>query len=555
MPNTLNILLQPAGKGEWSVDHIGGPSATALLGRFAKDLKIFSFANELASLESSANPNVKFFDIAYQTGERTDNINRRPQLYELELVLGGWSTHPQQLQLSELFINVIGGEVVIYSTQHQCRVVPRMASAYNILRSSNPLLRLLADLQYQGLQHQYLPDFAQLFPDMDYYPPLKFGRLLLQPAKWKVTGSAKSSEVAMEEWLKVQNVNRFVRVGRTDQYLCLDLQRDMDRELLWDSLQREVGLEYISGWPAGGQQGIADLAGNQFSYQFQLTLAHQEEIYPPVISFEKPLIHTDWPVGSDWLFLSLYTSPQRQPGILTELVQPLLLHNVHLIDRWFYILYGDPERHIRLRIKWRQGSTAEMRSFLIAEMGGWLGQHGIRDTIIRVYAPEWQRYGAGTMTLVEKFFGLDSHNALSELVINEDQRIEHCYSWIWGMVCHALPDMDRRQQYLERMASTFVQEMEWEKEVFKTLNQLWRKISLPSIQAFPKIEMLKVWEEICSSFLTGKHEQLLADFIHMHVNRRFPEHARIREAQLYQYLLLHQKRDSKLAVKELLAVR
>lgn len=36
-----------------------------------------------------------------------------------------------------------------------------------------------------------------------------------------------------------------------------------------------------------------------------------------------------------------------------------------------------------------------------------------------------------------------------------------------------------------------------------------------------------------SSSPRGKHEQLLADLIHMHVNRRFPEHARVREAQLY----------------------
>ncbi|MNK10070.1 hypothetical protein D3C87_280850 [compost metagenome] len=554
LPNTLNILLQPAKDGAWAVDHIGGPSATTLLGRFAKDKSIANFAGELVDLEQKANAQVKFFDIAYQTDQRTDNINRRPQLYELELTLGGWSTHPEQLQLSDLFINVIGDELVLYSNRYQCRVVPRMASAYNILRSSHPLLRLLADLQYQGVQHQFLPDLEQRFPNMDYYPPLKFGKLLMQPAKWRVPASAKVAKTELEKWLDEKVCNRFIRIGRSDQYLCLDLELEMDRELLWDSLQRDAGLQYVSHWPSGGELGMLDAEGNRFSYQLHWVLTQQGQVYAPVAAFNKQSYQKNWSVGSDWLFMSLYASPENQTHILKELIAPLLLKHENVVQNWFYILYSDPEKHIRLRIKWHTDTNATAKWQMLSEIGGWLGSYGIRNTVIKPYEPEWQRYGTATMTATEHFFGLDSSQALEVIGMDEDERLKICYGWIWGLIGYVLKDHLKQKLFLEKMASMFAHEMGWSKVEFKLLNQYWRNKEMPDVDTFPKAEIFGAWKEICFITSAEDQEQRLADFIHMHVNRRFTEHARVREAQLYQYLLLHLKRDSKLAPKALLAV-
>ncbi|WP_343532167.1 thiopeptide-type bacteriocin biosynthesis protein [Pedobacter sp.] len=541
LPNTLSVLLQPAGNRQWALEHIGGPSATTLLGRFGSDDMIGTFAGSLAAFEAQANPGVKFFDIAYQTGERTDNINRRPQLYEMELVLGGWSTHPCQLQLSDIFINVADGEVLLYSKQHQCRVVPKMASAYNILRSSHPLLRLLADLQYQGVHHQLLPDLSQRFPGMDYYPALKFGKLLLQPARWKVPASAKKSLALLEDWLLKAQVSRWVRAGRADQYLCLDIERETDRQLLLDSLSRETNMDYICEWAAGGAKGMVDGAGQRFAYQLQLVLGHNREIYAPINSFEPPNDFSSWKIGGKWLYLSLYTATQHQPLVLSELVGPLVSKYAQLIEDWFYILYGDPEKHIRLRIRWKAGVQDGARWALMGEVGSWLGSYGIRDTVIRAYAPEWQRYGALTMELAERFFGLDSVSALEEMKMDEEQRLSCCYGWIWGMVSAAF-ELEEQGQFLEKMAKMFASEMNWNHVVFKAMNQSWRVIGEPGLSAFPKEELLSAWERVSRLASQEKSEQLLADFIHMHVNRRFPEYARVREAQLYQYLLLHWKR-------------
>ncbi|RYE48816.1 MAG: hypothetical protein EOP48_21020, partial [Sphingobacteriales bacterium] len=443
---------------------------------------------------------------------------------------------------------------VLYSATHQCRLVPRMASAYNILRSSHPLLRLLADLQYQGIQYQFLPDLAQRIPNMDYYPPLKYGKLLLQPAKWKVPSFAKVSRTELDRWIKEKVSSRFVRIGRSDQYLCLDLDIEMDRELLWDGLKRDAGLEYLSDWTAREQTGIVDADGDRFAYQLQFVLTHKEEVYTPIATFKKPSNGTKWKVGSEWLFMSLYCPCESQPGILKELVAPLLLKYENVVENWFYILYSDPEKHIRLRIKWRADAKAEPRWKMVAEIGTWLGKYGIGNTVIRPYEPEWQRYGIDTMALTELFFGLDSFESIKEMSMDEQERLAYCYSWIWQMIGYVFKDNSRKQLFLERMASMFAQEMGWSKTEFKILNQYWRNMEMPCNIGYPNINMREIWQEINLKTPIETQEQRLADFIHMHINRRFTEHARVREAQLYQYLLLYLKRNSKLAPKALLAV-
>jgi len=546
LPNTISVLLQPADEGEWLVEYMGGPSAVHLIGRFAKDEAINSFAQDLVALEQQANAHVKFFDIAYQTGERTDNINRRPQLYPLELTIGGWSTHPEQLQISDLFINVIGGELLIYSEKYQCRVIPRMASAYNILRSSHPLFRLLADLQYQGVHHHFLPDVAQLFPDLDYYPSVKFGKLLLSLAKWKVPTWARTAKEQLYEWLAETVPSRWVRVGRSDQYLCLDLASEVDRELLWDSLQRDKGLVYIVDWPTGEALGILASDGERFAHQLQFVLNHYEEVYKPITTFEKPKHCVKWPIGSQWLFMAIYASPNHHPAILRELIAPLLLKFEAQLENWFYILYADPEKHIRLRLKWRPEAEAKQKDELMRELGNWLDVQGIVNIIIKPYEPEWQRYGVKTMCLIESFFRLDSAQAIFAMELGENERLKICYSWIWEMIEEVLPD-EQRRGFLERMATNFATEMRWGSKEFKTINHYWRSLEAPFTAAFSKGDMINVWHQISAQLEWEKQEQYLADLIHMHVNRRFPVHARFREAQLYQYLLLHAKRMSKLA--------
>ncbi|WP_461790439.1 thiopeptide-type bacteriocin biosynthesis protein [Pedobacter sp.] len=553
LPNTMSVLVQKVDGDCWLLDHMGGATANGLLGRFALDENIGEVAKSLAKIEQDANPNVLFFDVAYQTGQRTDNINRRPQLYELELALGGWSTHPCQLQLADIFINVINGQVVLYSWRHRCRVVPRIASAYNTLRSSHPLLRMLADLQYQELHCQFLPELVQRFPNMNYYPEVRFGKLVIQAAMWRVPGEATQSAETLSTWLLQSKVARFIKVGHADQYLCLDTWSDTDRSLLLNALQRDPSLKYVATWLSGNDVGMLDEAGKCYAYQLQLNLTHRDVVYQPVTSFEKPLPAQAWHLGEEWFFVSLYVTSAMQDLVLFELIRPLIERHEALLEAWFYVLYRDPEQHIRLRLKWKASVTPSERWMVCREIGAWLGSNGIRDMAVLPYLPEIQRYGISSITLVEDFFCLDSEEALAEIACNEEERLQSCFFWMKNMIGLAFPEVEDRKYFLERMASAFAAEMRWDQSQFKVINQAWK--TLPEIEVVISDRAIALWNCISAIVPVDKLQQLFADLIHMHVNRRFFNHARLREAQLYQYQLLYFRKASRFDSNERIFAR
>lgn len=555
LPNTMSALVQKVGGNNWQLDHLGGATANSLLGRFAVDEHLGDIAQSLAEMEQKANLGVLFFDVAYQTQQRTDNINRRPQLYDAELTLGGWSTHPCQLQLADIFVNVINGQLVLYSAQHQRRLVPRIASAYNTLRSSNPLLRLLADLQYQQLHMQFLPELSGRFPDMDYYPEVRFGKLIIQSAMWRVKPEASISAKALVKWLHQSGVVRFLKVGHADQYLCLDMECELDRGLLLDVLQRDQSLKYVSAWLTGEDGGLADQSGKRFTYQLQLNLKHGKEVYQPVAAFERPVKAEPSYLGGEWFYVSLYVTSTMQDTVLTELIRPLITRYAALLDAWFYVLYRDPEQHIRLRLKWKVETTVSERWEVEREIGAWLTTKAIRDMAVKPYHQEIQRYGSATITLVEDFFCKDSEHALADLLLNEQDRLHQCCAWMKQMINFAIPTLHERKDFAERMATSFAAEMGWNHSHFKLINQEWRERYHSEVDATVDLQMQHIWAHISAIAPPKKQQQLLADLIHMHINRRFASHARLKEAQLYQYLLLYLQKALRLGWNESVIVR
>src|SRR5262249_34676440 len=58
-----------------------------------------------------------------------------------------------------------------------------------------------------------------------------------------------------------------------------------------------------------------------------------------------------FPPGSEWLYAKLYTGPAAVDQVLRDVVKPVVQKVMHsgAADRWFFIRYGDPDWHLRLR--------------------------------------------------------------------------------------------------------------------------------------------------------------------------------------------------------------
>jgi thiopeptide-type bacteriocin biosynthesis protein len=132
--------------------------------------------------------------------------------------------------------------------------------------------------------------------------------------------------------------------------------------------------------------------------------------------------------GSEWLFAKLYCTRSDADWIVTELVLPFAheLQTRHLIDRWHFVRYADPDWHLRVRFRgdpediWRQVAAR-----LFARVSG----HGsfISRVVIDTYDPEEGRYGGkSAMSVAEKVFEVDSLTAAS---IIKEFRHDHEARW------------------------------------------------------------------------------------------------------------------------------
>ena len=68
----------------------------------------------------------------------------------------------------------------------------------------------------------------------------------------------------------------------------------------------------------------------------------------------------DFPPGTTWLYLKLYGGVSAIDRLLCELVGPLCarLLTEGVAERWFFVRYGDPDYHLRLRL---EGPAEQLR--------------------------------------------------------------------------------------------------------------------------------------------------------------------------------------------------
>jgi lantibiotic biosynthesis protein len=121
------------------------------------------------------------------------------------------------------------------------------------------------------------------------------------------------------------------------------------------------------------------------------------------------------PPGSEWLFVKLYCPRNLEDDLISGSLGTFAENAVSsgLADSWFYIRYGDPETHIRLRF---HGSPERLTSQLYPHVCDWaagLMSDGIcARFVLDTYEQEIERFGGPAgMAAAEEIFAADSRAA------------------------------------------------------------------------------------------------------------------------------------------------
>ncbi|GGK27755.1 lantibiotic dehydratase [Streptomyces camponoticapitis] len=262
---------------------------------------------------------------------------------------------------------------------------------------------------------------------LPYTPRVRHGRSVLALARWRPTDRLCDQDMPFSDWIaevaawrRRWRVPKHICLGHVDQRIDLDLDEPAHQRLLRQELGRRRNSTSLSEVPAAAGPGTGWLAGADG--------VHRNEVVFPLLALPgkpavsrtrhtacRPAVGKHLP-GGEWLYASVYCSAERHDELLLDV--PGLTSGLP-IDRWFFLRYADPDRHLRLRF---HGDPAVLASELLPRLTAWVS--GLRDggrarrMVLDTYDPEIERYGGPrAIEAAERAFHADSVAAVTQLAL------------------------------------------------------------------------------------------------------------------------------------------
>ncbi len=273
-------------------------------------------------------------------------------------------------------------------------------------------------------------------------------------------------------------------------------------------------------------------------------------------------------LGDEWLYYKIYCGARTSDVILTETIKPLTVQLLEqgLIDSWFFIRYGDPDFHIRIRFRLPDIQAIGTVILQInAAMQHYVEQRVVYKLQTDTYIRELERYGTNTIDASETLFFYDSAMLLDAIALIEDEELY--FLFVVKAIDRLLNSFGyEQQQKLElvtRNSLAFKREFHADKGLNKQLDKKYRGLK-SKLSSFLETTSMQEDYKVLDDLLDHKAKQslgivqkimkaqqdnqlemplddLLSSYIHMLVNRAFRSKQRFYELVCYDFLVRYQK--------------
>lgn len=397
------IVLSPVG--------FASPAGVAL-GRFCYLEPRFEELVSLGNTASSNDEDLALADILYSdsVGYRND-VAIHPSVYPYQIALATTPGVPfeRHIPLSDIHVGVDGDRFYLVSRKLRRRVIVRAPHALNIRLAPN-VVRFLREVSGDGVPHIPAWHWGP-FQHLPFLPRVRYRRVVLSPARWRVPAAVRNARAeerdeAISAWRREWNVPRHVICRHFDNWLVLDLDHEIGRELLIQEKAEfvEEALSLHGLW-------AQDADGERYCAECVVSLTFDKA--PRTSGFRRstrtmlPLHSVDrrrFP-GEQVAYYKLYGPSCFQNDTL------LILHHEFrdTEHRWFFVRYRDPDDHLRIRFigssERLADATEKMRHIVrtLAEQGF------VTRVVLDTYDPEIERYGGiESLAVCERFFCEDS---------------------------------------------------------------------------------------------------------------------------------------------------
>ncbi|MFT4927845.1 MAG: thiopeptide-type bacteriocin biosynthesis protein [Phenylobacterium sp.] len=409
-----------------------GPSAANLLGRFChlneglKDNLVSHLNNE-----SNHSKDVIFAEIVHMPEGRPGNVIARPHLRQYEIVFLADSSLADQYQipLSDLHVWVEGGKIKLWSKRLNKQVIPRLSSAHNYSSRSLSAYKFLS-----MLQHQYaVPPMFGLPGALEsarFSPRIMLDNLILAEKTWRIprkdlekllnnTAENQDDELDNKQWQSLKSEYQLddqVCYAIRDNVLQLNLTNPMMLAVLLSETKGHINVELKEALGVIYKTPVKSAEGESYAneviiplFNANATVHHHYHDDPQANISAKPIKRRFSP-GSEWLSIKIYCGNTAGDALLSEYLLPLIELCAPYYKKWFFIRYGDPDWHLRLRF---YGEPADLCGQLLPKLSNLLDpmvENGeIHKVELFTYEREVERYGGpASMALIESLFMADA---------------------------------------------------------------------------------------------------------------------------------------------------
>jgi thiopeptide-type bacteriocin biosynthesis protein len=372
LPEAFEVLASLEATSEEDVDRgrfrvlvqsASGPSGARLLGRFCHmDAELEQLVLDHLRAEESLHPDRVYAEIVHLPEGRVGNILARPVLRDYEIPYLGRSGAPidRQLPLSDLLVSVQDDMIVLRSRRLDREVVPRLTTAHNHAWRSLGVYRFLCALQHQAVVPGLTWDWGPL-EGAPFLPRVVHGRALLARARWNLDRddlAAFREQDADSRFARVAQLRadrglpRLIALADADNELVADLENVLSVDALARQLKRRPAAKFVELMPAPERLCASGPEG-RFTHQIVMPFVRSSPQPAPRTVARRPSATTprSFAPGSEWLYLKLFTgtaTADRVLGLVARAVHASLASQA--ADGWFFIRYGDPDWHLRVRV-------------------------------------------------------------------------------------------------------------------------------------------------------------------------------------------------------------
>lgn len=566
-----------AGEFKVSLSGVSGPSGANLLGRFCHgDEALTREVTAYLKAEEARRPEAIHAEIVHLPEGRIGNVILRPQLRAYEIPFLGRSGAPEEAQIpvTDLMVSVREGRILLRSLRLGKEVLPRLTNAHNYSFRSLGVYRFLCMLQHQGVAGGLGWSWGVL-DSLPFLPRVEVGRLVLAKARWKVDAKdgawktlAKAEDGArwdlVKPWRQGLGLPTLVLLVDGDNKLPVDLDNPLSFEAFFDVVKKRSSFTLEEFYP-GPEELCAEGPEGRFVHELVVPFTRTDEIgtrgMMSVAAVDE--VQRTFLPGSEWLYAKLYAGSAGVDQLLRESVGPLVEEVLAsgAADGWFFIRYGDPDWHLRLRF---HGDPQRLAAEVLPRLEALGGP--LRKLVIDSYERELERYGGDAgMGLAERVFQADSQASLGILRqyagdAASDIRWRLCLKGMDLLLEDLGFDLEGRHRLMTGLRGSFLQEFRGEGAFEHQLGDRFRRerkalegVLDPSREdeglLEPGVALLRARSKDVTSSASELRalaqagrlgislESLAGSFLHMHANRLLRSAARAQELVLYDFLV------------------